>query len=238
MNSLYKFFRVIIFVFLFSLFTCQFTSAQGVITRPTKQTPQKVIPKVQVSKPDGYINSHGYVDLGLPSGLKWATSNIGASSPFDYGNYYAWGEIVTKSDYSENTCITYGKKMEDINGNPNYDAASSNWGGTWRLPTQAELQELIDQCVWTWIQRNNYNGYLITGTNGNSIFFPASGSRVPSRKDVSNLGKYCRYWSSTPGKVSNIAAALSLEKYSFNDGPYEVLFHDVFYGYNIRPVSP
>lgn len=96
---------------------------------------------------NSYINGHEYVDLGLPSGLKWATCNVGANKPEDYGNYYAWGETGTKSSYGASNSKTYGKQMNDIKGNSQYDAARSNWGGSWRLPTEKELEELVNKCT-------------------------------------------------------------------------------------------
>ena len=123
------------------------------------------------------INGHEYVDLGLPSGLKWATCNVGASSPSDYGNYYAWGETSTKSEYTESNSKTRGKNMGDIGGNSAYDAARANWGGSWRLPTKAEFEELLNRCTWTWTSQNGHKGYLVKGPNGRSIFIPAAGGR-------------------------------------------------------------
>ena len=97
------------------------------------------------------INGHEYVDLALPSGLKWATCNAGASSPEGYGNYYTFDE-----------------------------ACDLTWGGTWRTPTKAEFEELRNACSWKWTTQNNVYGYKVTGTNGNSIFLPAAGYRSGS----------------------------------------------------------
>ena len=93
-------------------------------------------------------DGHEYVDLGLPSGLKWATCNVGASKPEDFGNYYAWGETSPKDEYTEDNCSTYEKQINDISGNAQYDAARANWGGKWRLPTKSEMQELRYKCTW------------------------------------------------------------------------------------------
>lgn len=76
------------------------------------------------------INGHEYVDLGLPSGLKWATCNVGAKSPSDYGSYFAWGEINTKSNYEKSISLTYDRTIEDISGEPEFDAARANWAGS------------------------------------------------------------------------------------------------------------
>ncbi|MCD8303544.1 MAG: hypothetical protein LUC86_01770, partial [Prevotellaceae bacterium] len=123
----------------------------------------------------GYINGHEYVDLGLS--VKWATCNVGGSYPSVYGDYYAWGETSTKSSYDEDNCKTYNVSMGSIAGNSSYDAARANWGGTWRLPTADEIDELIDKCDWEWTTRGGHAGYKVTGPNGNSIFLPAAGWR-------------------------------------------------------------
>ena len=137
----------------------------------------------------GYINGHEYVDLGLPSGLKWATCNVGASSPSDYGNRYAWGEITTKQEYTIDNCKTYGKSMGDISGSYSYDAARANWGGSWRMPTEAEFEELLNNCTWEWTSQGHYGYKFTSKKNGKSIFFPAKYSH-------DDYG--CYYWSSTP----------------------------------------
>ena len=144
----------------------------------------------------GKINDHEYVDLGLPSGLKWATCNVGANKPEEYGNYYAWGEIKTKTEYKKDNSVTYGKQMNDIGGDPKYDAARANWGGSWRLPTKEELRELENNCTWERTTQNGVKGCKVTGPNGNHIFLPAAGRCVGSSSD--NDVNHCYYWSSTP----------------------------------------
>ena len=127
------------------------------------------------SAKSGTINGHEWVDLGLS--VKWATCNVGASKPSDYGNYYAWGETKTKPTYTEENSKTYGKSSYnyDIGGKSSVDAARANWGGTWRLPTMAECQELVDKCTWTPTTQGGSNGCRVSGPNGNSIFLPAAG---------------------------------------------------------------
>lgn len=142
------------------------------------------------------INGYEYIDLGLPSGLKWATCNIGANTPEEYGDYYAWGEITTTSKYSKENSKTYETKMDDINGNPNYDVARVNWGGSWRLPTKREMEELQNKCTWSWTTQSGVNGYRVTGPNGNSIFLPATGCY--RNTFYNNVGEYGYYWTSTP----------------------------------------
>ena len=153
---------------------------------------------------DNIINGYEYVDLGLPSGLKWAVHNVGASAAEDYGDYYAWGEIETKDSYTQQNSVTYGMPMEDISGDPQYDVARALWGETWRLPTRDEQKELLDNCTWEWTSQNGVNGYLVTGSNGNSIFLPAAGYKENSSH--TEVGEYGYYWSSTPQSNSNLGA--------------------------------
>lgn len=165
-----------------------------------------------VSSPTGYLNGHGYVDLGLPSGTLWATYNIGASSPEGYGNYYAWGESTTKTNYNWSTyrycsgdynynLLTkycndsfYGSNgfTDNLTTLQSYDdAATANWGQGWRMPTEKEIQELKEKCRWTWMSK----GYKVTGPNGNSIFLPAAGYRSDS--SLIYAGSRGHYWSSS-----------------------------------------
>ncbi len=177
----------------------------------------------------GTINGHEYVDLGLS--VKWATCNVGASKPEDYGNYYAWGETSTKSSYTESNSKTYGKRMNDIRGNSQYDAARANWGGTWRLPTKAELEELTNKCTWKWTTQNGVKGYKVTGPNGNSIFLPAAGYRYGS--SLCRAGEYGDYWSSSPdGGDGNGAYGLR-----FGSGTQRVGWNGRSLGRSVRPVS-
>ena len=143
------------------------------------------------------INGHEYVCLGLPSGLKWATCNVGATSPEEYGSYFAWGETSPKSEYTEDNCKAYGKNLGDISGSPIYDAARANWGGSWRMPTKAEFEELLNNCNWEWTSQGGHNGYKVTSKrNGKSIFFSAAGYYYEACNSF--IGEYCEYWSSTP----------------------------------------
>ncbi len=119
------------------------------------------------------------VNLNLPSGTLWANMNVGSNWPEECGNFYAWAETETKSDYSTGTYF-YGTQNlgdnNDIKGTE-CDAARVNMGLKWRMPTNIEAQELLDHCTWTWVLENGVNGYRVTGTNGNSIFLPATGFR-------------------------------------------------------------
>ena len=179
----------------------------------------------------GIINGHNWVDLGLPSGLKWATCNVGATTPEGYGNYYAWGETTTKTSYNESNSVTYNQQINDFSGNSTYDAARANWGSTWRMPTDAEMIELLNNCTWTWTTQSGVNGYRVTGPNGNSIFLSAAGYCYGS--SCYYVGEYGYYWSSTPsGSLTNVAYDLC-----FNSGYHNWQRGGRYYGFTVRPVS-
>ena len=166
------------------------------------------------SEPTGYTNGYGYVDLGLPSGTRWATCNVGANSPAAYGNYYAWGETTPKDTYTwtnyrfrtsgdnwdnvqfskYNTSSSHGL-VDNLNTlEASDDAATANWGSGWRMPTSNELNELKNNCTVTYTSQNGVNGCLFTSrTNGNSIFLPAAGLRNDS--SLRNDGSRGNYWS-------------------------------------------
>ena len=158
-------------------------------------------------------NGHEYVDLGLPSGTKWATCNVGANSPEEYGDYFAWGEVESKTDYSWST-YKHGSAKDKLtkycnNSNAGKygftdkknvldqedDVATINWGGSWRMPTAEEQKELIDNCVWTYTTQKGVDGYKVKGPNGNSIFLPSAGYMGNSVLD--NAGVFGFYWSSS-----------------------------------------
>ena len=198
----------------------------------------------------GTENGHEYVDLGLS--VKWATCNVGATIPEEYGNYYAWGEVKPKEYYSRatykydnGTCVSvvltkycidsgYGTVDDKTTLETMDDAASVNWGGTWRMPTIEEWKELCRQCTWTWTSRNGKNGYEVKSkTNGNSIFLPAAGYR---REDyLYNAVWNGYYWSSSHSE-------------SMPDRAWEVEFESDytidrgrmtrFFGLSVRPICP
>lgn len=162
------------------IFECVFAYAQNTISR------KKEITQVQgIIQTKGVANGHEWVDLGLPSGTKWATCNVGAMTPYYCGFYFLYGETNPIRDDAENESRCCHKNYSDIkkmgivdhNGNLEmcYDAASANWGTKWRMPTKQECEELVDKCKWIWSVQGGSNGYKIIGPNGNTIFLIASG---------------------------------------------------------------
>ena len=159
----------------------------------------------------GGTGDHAYVDLGLPSGLLWATCNVGADNPEDYGDYFAWGETETKSTYDWSTykwcngdefsltkyCTysSYGTVDNKTVLDPEDDAAHVNWGGDWRMPTYDEMKELKNNCTSEWTTQNGVNGRKFTGPNGNSIFLPAAGDYRGG--SLLYAGSDGDYWSSS-----------------------------------------
>ena len=179
---------------------------------------------------EGTVIGQFPVDLGLS--VKWASCNVGALFPEDYGNYYAWGETEPKEEYTRENSLTYGLDISELqaqgyidsegNLTPSHDAATANLGGCWRMPTSEEWQELVDNCTWTW---TGY-GYKVTGPNGNHIFLPAAGYRYGSSLHGAGF-----YWSSTPDE--------SIYAYYlyFSSGGQYVGWSDRDYGLSVRPVS-
>ena len=195
------------------------------------------------------VGTHEYVDLGLPSGLKWATCNVGATTPEDYGDYFAWGEVEPKEAYNWSTykygagtydsmtkyCYNsdYGKDGFTDNKtvlDPEDDAAAVNWGGVWRMPTKAEQDELHNNCTWTWTTQNGVNGYKVTGPNGNSIFLPAAGCMGGGT--LYHAGSCGYYWSSS---LDTVGPYLADYVYFGSDG-VGWYYIDRYYGHSVRPV--
>ena len=179
-----------------------------------------------------YIGGHKYVDLGLPSGLKWATCNLGANHEWDQGNYYAWGETETKEIYSTFNCLTTDIETTNISSNPNMDAATAHWGHTWRMPTTSETLELMINCTREWVVINNVGGCRFTGPNGNSIFIPAAGRYYENQHLASDYGFY---WTGTAPQSIMFGSAMKFDSQTrpnaINQG------FERGYGCSIRPVS-
>ena len=149
------------------------------------------------------IASHEYVDLGLPSGTLWATCNVGATKPTEYGDYFAWGETEPKEVYADSTYKWFNadsKIFTKYNSEdglktllPEDDAATANWGSEWRMPTNEEQRELVEECQYQMTEVNGVYGAKFTGKNGNSVFFPAAGGRVGT--GLVSVGYFGVYWS-------------------------------------------
>jgi hypothetical protein len=199
------------------------------------------------------LNGHEYVDLGLPSGTKWATCNVGASKPEEYGDYFAWGETRTKTTYDWRTyryCngdydkLTKYCSKSDFGSNgftdnlttlqPSDDAAIASWGVGWRMPTREELDELITNCTVTSTAQNGINGLLFTSNiNGNSIFLPAAGYRYGYGLNESGSRGY--YWSSSLG-ASGATSELSYPFGACFLGNYSMCHDNRSCGRSVRPV--
>ena len=149
----------------------------------------------------GTVNGHEYVDLGLS--VKWATCNYGANSPDEYGLYFDHDKALGACKY---------------------------WGGSWRLPTSDEMDELLQFCTWTWMTKNGKNGYKVTGPNGKSIFLPAAGYCYGSSLD--DAGRCGYYWSSSPiDGYSGVGWSLYFDSFEYS-------VHDNYYSsvFSVRPV--
>jgi len=184
--------------------------------------------------PDPTVTTGQAVDLGLS--VYWASCNLGAEKPEEYGDYYAWGETKPKNRYNKEDYAFYNESTtlyneigNEISGTA-YDAATVNLGSDWRMPTKSEMQELIDRCSWVWTQISGINGYKVIGPNGNSIFLPMSGYKCYQLYYLDDS----QYYTSTQDR---------------NDAAYCLRFSNSFhvingsttskkhYGLSIRPVT-
>lgn len=182
------------------------------------------------------------IDLGLS--VKWASCNVGAEKPEEYGDYFAWGEVKPKEDYYWSTykycrgsydsmtkyCTisSYGFVDNKTVLDPSDDAATVNWGGVWRMPTKAEQDELRKKCKWTWTSQNGVKGYKVIGRNGNSIFLPAAGYMFEGT--LNKAGSYGDYWSSSLDTGSFAYYVL------FDSNLVDRYFSNRYYGLAVRPV--
>ena len=195
------------------------------------------------------LDTHEWVDLGLPSGTLWATCNVGATAPEELGSYFAWGETATKDFYewstykwcngSETTMTKYCTNSDYGNDgfvdnktelDPEDDAAYVNWGPSWRMPTTEQQRELYEKCSSTWTTLNGVSGRLFTGPNGNTLFLPAAGFRLI--ESLYYAGSSGNYWSRTLyPDYSNIAGSLD-----FYSGGVYWDYDGRFDGFSVRAV--
>lgn len=189
--------------------------------------------------------AHEYVDLGLPSGTLWATTNIGALQPEDYGDYFAWGELTGyddgKEDFSWNTYKWYNAsekyfkkycKEDGLNSlQAADDAALSNWGRLWRIPSTEDIKELFNNCTFNRTTRNGVKGYEVVGKNGNSIFLPGAG--YYNGEELKYAGTTGVYWSSTLGEIFDSAEHLYFDNTSLHYNSCDLRY----IGASIRPVT-
>ena len=199
-----------------------------------------------------YEHGYEYVDLGLS--VKWATMNVGASTPEGYGEYFAWGEVEPKTTYNwstykwcNGTSSTMTKYCNNSTvGNNGFtdnltqlesedDAATVNWGGNWRMPTDAEITELRENCTWTWTIINEVKGYVVTGPNRNSIFLPATGCRDNDR--LQYVGVYGHYWSNSLYASSPVGAWRLIFNNNIITTDFD-LTKGRAYAQSVRPVCP
>lgn len=189
---------------------------------------------------------HTWIDLGLPSGVKWASTNVGANRPQDDGDYYAWGETTVKTDFrwatyshgtGQNSLTKYSNSDELLSLEAADDVAFKAWGGTWRMPTKEEWGELQEHCVWTWTDDYNETGaagYVVASKSGGaSLFLPAAGCRYANL--INEKGVHGYYWSSSLFKSS-----------SYSGSAYQLQFirayvksdwnHTRYYGSSVRGV--
>ena len=194
-----------------------------------------------------YLGEHEYVDLGLS--VKWATCNVGADRPEDYGDYFAWGETRTKSYYAWVTyqwCRDSFNNLTKYNSESDYgsvdyktklessdDAAHAHWGGPWRMPTRDEFTELCERCDWIWTTLNGVNGYRVKSKrNDRSIFLPAAGCCFENR--LVSVGESVSYWSSSLSTIlMQDAWSLTFDSSNVGGGSCSRDF-----GRSIRPVCP
>lgn len=178
----------------------------------------------------GKINGHEYADLGLS--VVWATTNVGAYLSTSIGDYYAWGETEKKYKFIRENSQTYKKSVEDISGTE-YDVARFLWGSPWRMPTREEMEELLNNCTWTWTKEGYKNGYKVTGKNGKSIFLPTTGWK--ESRTTYYPRDYGRYWTSTPDNGGTQGAwTLYFSQDKQGTGWYNYFR---YYGQAVRPVA-
>lgn len=228
-----------IFTTILSLFAAMTISAQQTVTKMVVTLNDSTQSKVKLSDVKDITFAEeldvNAVDLGLPSGTKWADRNVGASAPEEYGSYFAWAETATKRNYKQDTYQYYvDGAYQDIGWNiamTDKDAAHVMWGGSWETPDSVHAKELVDNCTWTWTKLNDVAGYEVKGPNGNSIFLPAAGIRVSRRTSFDETGgKYACSDSDPARPMGNYYINF------FDDEVEGVSYTYRWYGLTVRPI--
>lgn len=176
-------------------------------------------------QPDDSSPQYESVDLGLPSGTKWATMNVGATSETDYGNYYMYG-MGDKTYDSTDTPYAGTENPLDLSK----DTARQVMGGEWHMPTEAQIEELVANTTYQWVTDYNdsgVNGGLFTAQNGNSVFFPAGGHWYDNNQYVVDSHGY--YWSSSPNNNNAYF-------FEIHDGANNIFNMQYKFGFSVRGV--
>lgn len=192
---------------------------------------------------DGKVDGYTYVDLGLASGAKWATYNVGAQLPKQYGTYFAWGETLGKDYYATNSYKYYDYYYTKYTSDddlmvlePGDDAATVNWGQNWRMPTTKEMRELVAGCTWTWsdgFKGTNVKGYIGTSRKNSKTIFLAAGGYMEQNGIAEDEGYACHFWTGS-NDIQYTAYAYALRMSSYGDFDQDSRLR--YYGRNVRAV--
>ena len=205
--------------------------SDGTMTVYPKQGGRQQFSKDDVQWVSFSADEHEAIDLGLS--VRWATCNVGAKDPQDFGRLYAWGEVAIKTSYTESNYKYYNEYQYEYIGTnicgTRYDVARQQWGGKWRLPTRSEVSELTSRCTWTADEVEGVAGYRVTGPNGNSIFLPSAGYKTGSTRMEKGTGGY--YWTGSLDRQTPSAA------YNLNFRGYDDEWSaNRAYGFSVRAV--
>lgn len=202
------------------------------------QTEKQIIDAESTSDPLCPDEHHPHIiDLGLPSGTKWACCNIGATKPEESGSHFAWGETEEKRSFDMDNYAYYSEDRRTIGteiAGTQYDVAFVQWGGLWRMPTLDQIKELVEECKWTWTERNVKNGILLTGPNEKCLFLPAAGYCWGEKQNDEVEGSGGYYWSSTmvlDEDLNSFYIFFCVDDLDWN-------YFDRFLGLSVRPVCP
>ncbi len=202
----------------------------------------EVVSKIVAPENKVILPSSQYKKIDLGLSVCWADRNVGASSPEDYGEYFAWGETEPKNEYTAETYKYYDKTKKnyidigkDISGTK-YDVARAKWGGNWRMPSLKEIKELLEKCSWQWTELKGIKGYKVIGPNGNNIFLPTAGRRL--RTEVNSRGSAGFYWSSRLYyEFDSINAFYFHFGWGYGKGYHDCSYYYHYYGLCVRPVT-